>query len=206
MLDIVPIVEGHGEYAAIRVLLERIAGQAGLGGQIAVQRPIRVPKGKLVKKGEVQRAVELASINLDVAGRRQPGLVLLLVDADRACPASLGPKVLRWMRNARADRDHACVVAMKEYESWFVASAESMADVLRVVPGEEIPEEPEKRGLGKAWIARRMRGQSYSETVDQPRLSARVDVSLARRRSPSFDKLCREVLSRLGTAERRLTP
>jgi predicted ATPase len=36
----------------------------------------------------------------------------------------------------------------------------------------------------------------YSETIDQPAMTADMDLSLCRRRSPSFDKLCRELEKR----------
>lgn len=62
----------------------------------------------------------------------------------------------------------------------------------------EIADDPEERGLQKAWIERRFRALKYSETVDQPAMSAKLDLALCRRRSPSFEKLCRELEQRLG--------
>jgi hypothetical protein len=44
---------------------------------------------------------------------------------------------------------------------------------------------------------------SYSETLDQPALAARMDVGLARINSPSFDKLCRTVATLVETLGRR---
>jgi hypothetical protein len=37
----------------------------------------------------------------------------------------------------------------------------------------------------------------YAETVDQPRLTAAMDLQMCRERSKSFDKLCRELEKRL---------
>ena len=36
-------------------------------------------------------------------------------------------------------------------------------------------------------------GQSYNPAADQPRLTSYIDVPLARQRSQSFDRFCREV-------------
>ena len=50
------------------------------------------------------------------------------------------------------------------------------------------------------WVADRFKGH-YSETVDQPALTAKMDLDLCRERSPSFDKLCRELGSQLARTE-----
>jgi len=57
---------------------------------------------------------------------------------------------------------------------------------------------------GKKWLQDRMplrhdqrRRQSYKETVDQIKLTNKLDLALCRRNSPSFDKLCRELEKRL---------
>jgi hypothetical protein len=63
-----------------------------------------------------------------------------------------------------------------------------------------IPEDPEGQRAGKAWVQKRYRGVKYSETVDQPAMTMRMDLSLCRSRSPSFDKLCRELEKRKDPA------
>lgn len=91
-----------------------------------------------------------------------------------------------------------CVIAVAEYETWFVASASSLARYL--TPGFEasIPSDPEATGVGKGWIERFFIESKYSESVDQARLTAALDLNAARKRSPSFDKLCRELERRAG--------
>ena len=44
----------------------------------------------------------------------------------------------------------------------------------------------------KEWLSRRMQ-VSYRPVADQPALTARFDMALARRRAPSFDKMWRAV-------------
>lgn len=197
-LRVVPIVEGHGDYQAIRTLLHRIWTELLGGKHVDVVCPIRQPRSKLIQKDGLHKAVDLATSKLGHAGPPDdPALVLVLIDAHDDCPARLGPKLLAVAKEKRPDTDVCCVVANVEYETWFVAAAESLHDYLNLGPHDVVPEAPEETGAGKAWIARRFKGTKYSETVDQPAMTARFDLSACRRRSPSFDKLCRELQKRL---------
>lgn len=197
-LRVVPIVEGHGEVQAIRTLLQRIWTDLLGGEHLEVSKPIRFARSKLVQKEGLRRAVNLAVLRLKEDKSGDPGCVLILVDANGDCPAHLAPDLLTGLTGLPPGLDISCVVAKVEYETWFVASAASLHDYLDVAPPSALPERPEETGAGKAWIQRRFRGVKYSETIDQPRLMARMDLRLCRDRSPSFDKLCRELDRRLG--------
>jgi len=85
------------------------------------------------------------------------------------------------------------VLAVVEYETWFVASASSLQEYLHIEGTEDIPEHPELRNCGKKWIEDRFSGMRYNPRVDQPKLTAKMDLRLCRERSPSFDRLCREL-------------
>lgn len=185
---IAPIVEGHGEVEAVRLLLDRVWIEVLGGTGLQVLKPIRQPRLRLPAADHLLKAVELALLKLEGKG----GLVLLLLDNDPATepPCALAPTFLNTVRERRSDADFACVLANPEYETWFVAAAESLADRESDLP--PVPEDPEGRGMKKAWVKKHLRS-NYSETVDQPALTARMDLSLCRRRSPSFDKLCREL-------------
>jgi len=201
-LRVVPIVEGHGEYHAVRKLLERIWYELLGGEYIDVLRPIREKRQRLVtdKDRALSRAVKLAARQLsDPSLPVEPGLILILIDTDRDLPCQLGSKLLEMTRNMRADMDIACVTATVEYETWFVAAAKSLSEFLDVTTS-EIPTDPEKQRCGKNWIQKRFRGFKYSETVDQPKLTARMDLAVCRSRSPSFDKLCRDLEFRMQQA------
>lgn len=87
------------------------------------------------------------------------------------------------------------VLAVREYEAWLVAAASSLRGRSGLPDDLEPPPDPEAIGSPKAWLDRRMRG--YSETTDQPALTAHLDLDLARA-APSFDKLVREVTRLLG--------
>lgn len=197
-LRVAPIVEGHGEYQAIRTLLRRVWTEL-LGGEfIDVIKPIRWPKSKLVREHEISRATDLALRKLAASNQSgDPMLVLLLLDADRDPACILGPQLRDYAARQHQNADIACVLAVIEYETWFVASAESLQDYLDLPADQSVPQNPEEARLGKAWIDRHFRETKYSETVDQPRLTSAMDLQLCRRRSRSFDKLCRELERRL---------
>lgn len=200
-LRVVPIVEGHGEYECIRKLVERVWLELLGQEHVEVLRPIREKRGRLVKPQQLAKAVELAAAKLGNSPSDDPALILLLIDADKDPPCVLGPRLLDDARVARADMEIACVVANVEYETWFVAAAESLPEYL-ALPG-AAPADPEGQRLGKGWIERHFQGMGarYSETQDQPAMTARMDLVLCRRRSPSFDKFCREFEKRRPQAD-----
>jgi hypothetical protein len=197
-INIAVIVEGDGEDLSVGPLLRRL-WQELLGGDYAnVLRPIRRPRGSLFKAGnpDLGNAVNLAFEKLKDHGG---GLILILVDAEEDCLriANLGPTILSRARAARADADIACVIANVMYETWFVAAADSLRKYLDPGPAAALPDDPEGKRLGKPWIKRHTINGKYSETADQPRFTAAMDLALCRSKSPSFDKLCRELEKRI---------
>jgi hypothetical protein len=191
-------VEGHGEVEAVRILIRRIWTELLRGAYADVIQPVRRPKSKLVKERELERAVRLAALKLSQAGEPgMPLLVVVLLDANGDCPAELGPKLLQRAQDASAHMDIACVIAKVEYETWFVAAAESLSEYLKLEPHKQVPMAPEQARSGKRWVEQRFRGTKYSPTVDQPRMTAAMDLSVCRARAPSFEKLCRELEKRL---------
>lgn len=187
MTRIVPIVEGDGEVEAVPVLIRRIALDVSPLAPLDVLRPIRVRRQRFVKPGEVERYVNLAAILGAADGR-----ILVLLDANGDCPAELGPDVLRRARTARSDRRIEVVVANREYESWFIATIDSLQGTRGISADTEIPQNPESIRGAKEWLRNRMSGP-YSPTADQTTFTARFDMALARQRSSSFDKMWRAV-------------
>lgn len=195
-LRIAPIVEGQGEAKSIHLLLKRIGRELLSVDYVEVLKPNRKRRDRLIQNigDELGRAVESAARELAAmqrAGVASP-LILVLVDSDEDCPVSLAAAMRRIANATRPDFRTACVVAVKEYETWFVAAAHSLAEYLDLAE-DEPPADPEQQRCGKAWIEKRFRGPKYSETADQPRLTAKMDLQLCRDRCPSFDKLCREL-------------
>ena len=187
MRRIVAIVEGDGEVEAVPALIRRIHVEVSAGVPLEVGRPVRVPRDRLLKDGELERYLGLAA---NVAGA--DGRILVLLDANGDCPADLAPDILRRTRTARPDRRIEVVLAKCEYESWFIATIDSLRGARGIAPDAGVPPDPESIRGAKEWLRGRMGGR-YSPTADQTALTTRFDMASARRRSRSFDKMWRAV-------------
>lgn len=195
MQGITSIVEGHDDVKAVPILLRRIARFLSPGSAVMIHRPIRVGRYKILKSGELERAVELAARQAGARGR-----ILILLDADDACPAELGPELLARAEAARPDRDISVVIAKSEYEAWFLAAADSIAGHRGIRSSGNRPSKPESIRDAKGWLSARLpAGQSYRETLDQSALTEVFDLDAART-APSFDKLWRDVSWLLRTS------
>lgn len=184
-----PIVEGHGEVAALPVLLRRLLGAAAVW-DVRVGPPIRQPRGRLVDRAFLERAVKLA--------RRQEGCraILILLDGERDCPAQLGPRLADWAAGVVGDTPCQVVVAHREYEAWFLASIVSLRGVRGIRADAAVHPEPEGPRGAKERIEERMEAErSYVERTDQPALSEALSLSEAYRSSRSFRKLTTSVRS-----------
>ena len=114
----------------------------------------------------------------------------MLLDANGDCPAELGAALLRRARAARPDLLIEVVLAKCEYEAWFIAAADSLRGTRGISNAANVPPDPESIRGAKEWLRARMSGP-YSSTADQAALTARFDMTAARRRAPSFDKMWR---------------
>ncbi len=164
------------------------------GVNVQVPLPIRVERNRVLKAGELERAVELAALQTG-----QDGCILILLDADDDCPAEIAPEVLLRAIEARGDRDIRVVLATMEYEAWFLAAADSIAGRHGIDAAATAPDDPESIRGAKEWLGARMpRGQRYRATLHQAALTAIFDLDAARA-APSFDKLWRDVSELLRT-------
>ena len=180
---IVPIVEGLGERASIRTLINLIVAQDDTS--VDVNSPIQLDRGKIVKPASLARYVELAAKSAGADGG-----ILVLFDADDDCPVELVGQCDAALKSSGLPYEIA--VANRTYESWFVASVESLAGYRGLLDGLICPESPEQVGNPKAWLEDRHRDNQggmkrwrYRETIDQPGLTSRISVEQARR-SRSF--------------------
>jgi len=183
------VVEGHGDVEAVPVLVRRMVQELDASLSPRITRPVRTPRYKLVQQGEIERAVALAA-----AAAGKPCAVLVLVDAEDDCPATLGPSLLTRARVPLGNVPVAVVLAKFEFEAWFLAAAESLSGHRGLRNNLVSPADPEAVRGAKEWLEQHMVGKHcYRETLDQAPLAARMDLDLARRRSPSFDKVWREI-------------
>jgi hypothetical protein len=169
-----PIVEGHGDVEAVPALLRRILSERHAIHDLQVDRPIRVPRNKLVKPDERLRWVRIAF------RQERCSAVVVIMDADDDCAAELAVTLLDVARTVEGGRPVYVVFAVKEYEAWLLAGMGSYT----ALP----PEGPESARDAKSWIEKNLSGK-YAETVDQVKLTNKLDLELAANRSRSFRKL-----------------
>lgn len=188
MRKIIAIVEGRGEVATVPVLLRRIAAEVSPLPHVSVLPPIRVDRNKVTSPDELERMVGIASNRSGPDGR-----ILILLDADKDCPARLGPELLRRTRAARSDRHIRVVIPKSEFESWFLASIESLGGLRGIDPSLAAPSDPESVRDAKGWLTARMpNSRSYRPARDQAALTDAMHFKSARS-APSFNKLWRDV-------------
>lgn len=185
---IVPIVEGHGEFSAVPILLRRVIAELNVSVPIEIARPIRRPRSTLLKVGGIESAVQLAAIEMG-----ESGAIFVILDSEGECPRELGPSMLARAQKVRSDRSSLVVLAHQEFEAWFLASASSLKGQRGLSQDIEDHDHPESFRGCKEWLEIWMPPTSkYSETADQAAFTATFDLARARR-APSFDKLWREI-------------
>lgn len=190
---IVPIVEGQGEVAALRVIIRRITAELTPAIWPRIVHPWRHERGKLLRPGEIERAVEAAAtVGLQQSAYRT--YVLVLIDADDGCPKTLAPELCARAAAARSDVRTSVVLANREFEAWFLASAGSLAGAGKLIEGTQDHPHPEDVQGAKEWLTKRVPGSRiYSPTADQASFAAAFDMYRARERSRSFRKFWREI-------------
>ncbi len=186
---IISIVEGQGDATAVPLLLRRILGEEFGRYDVKIKKPIIEHRGNLVKKDKLSRAVEMAARKIVACGT---GCILILFDADKDCPGKLAPRILRMAKDARSDMNISVVIVKKEYEAWLVASMETLSE--NVVNGIIEHSKKAEEISDPKYFLKDSLGQ-YTPTVDQARLTAKIDIRIVRERCPSFDKLWRELES-----------
>jgi hypothetical protein len=198
-LVVAAIVEGHAEVQSVPVLLRRIFAQLG-SSDVQIARPFRVKRNRVVKEGELERAILQTIRDRDrVAG------IMVLVDSDDDCPADLGPRLLE-RANKSTQMPVSVVLANREIECWLLGSKESLRGVNGIIETATAPLNPESiRGAKEHLTQNLARRRRYLSVDDQVSFAERFDLNLARQRCPSFDKCFRDVerlLHEIGSEDR----
>jgi hypothetical protein len=185
MINVVPIVEGDGEVAALPVLLRRIGDWLTPGLAINIVRPIRVRREQFLNKPEI------FSKQLHVAAAlcSTPGWILILLDADDDCPKALAELIHAKALAVTPGQNISVVLANREYEAWFIAAANSLNGKRGFICPATLPDADAIRGA-KQWLSKQIVRGAYHEVVDQPALSAQMDLQQVHDNSRSFRKLC----------------
>ena len=164
------------------MLLRRFAKAAHVT-DVTVNRPIRRPRGKLIKQSELTKTIRRAlQIGCDA--------VIIIFDGDDDCPAELGPKVHQWAASALGDMPCEVIMAHREYEAWFLASIESLRGFRGIrLDAESHPNPETPRGAKDRLVTSMQAGRSYTETRDQPAFSDVFSMADAYSKCRSFRKL-----------------
>jgi hypothetical protein len=200
---VAPVVEGQTEQGCVERLLQRTWSQVlGRPERLQVLEPFRRPRGQLVQaNGEaLTKAVQEAYLKLRAKIKRETdarSMVLILIDAEDDCPATLAPRLLAVVRAALpADAVTACVIAKRMLENWMVAGASTLAGVNGLPDPLPVRDQFEERS-GVAWLGEQLRSRNsarkYKKTVDAEAFVRGMDLQECRANSPSFDKLCRDL-------------
>ena len=180
-MTIVPIVEGHGDAAAVPVLLRRLVNAAA-AWEIRIDRPIRCNRNQLVKEAELKKRVRLARL------RKDCGAVIIIFDSDDDCPVELAAQVREWAVAEAGPLHCEVVLAEREYEAWFLATVESLRWHRSVLSDAQSHPNPESHRDAKG-VLEAMMHISYSETAHQPAFSDAFCMAVAYARCRSFRKL-----------------
>ena len=86
MAVVVPIVEGHGDVAAVPVLLRRLVDAAEAWDAVRIDQPIRCNRSQLVNGVQLRKRVRLARLREDC------GAILVVFDSDDDCPVELAAR------------------------------------------------------------------------------------------------------------------
>jgi Domain of unknown function (DUF4276) len=201
-IRIATIVEGHGEVAAIPVLLHRIAREVVPNAQLVTPTPLRLARGSLLKRDsrELERGVALAAHQ---AGPN--GAVVIFVDSDDDRPCTLGPELLGRAQGMRPDVNIVVALAVREFESWFLAAADSLRGSYGFPPNITRPTDPEAIRDAKGHLKECHSQRRYSETVDQVAIMRLIDLQMARS-SRSFDRCFLRIASLMQRIEEAQTP
>lgn len=173
------VVEGDGEVQALPTVI-RAHLHARQVFDLTPAKPINTKgRGNLLRVGEVERFTRLAAIQAGTIG------VIVLCDADDDAACTLGPDIQARAETAAREVPVRATVAIRKFENWIVASAET-------VHGEALEGVHDYEGMAPDPIIKRWRApRSYVKPIHQPRLAASIDLELAASRCPSLARLLR---------------
>ncbi|MBA4420606.1 MAG: hypothetical protein C0391_05615 [Anaerolinea sp.] len=194
MPKIVPIVEGPGDIEAVPELLRRILYDLYHVYDWEIAHPLKA-NNLTTLRNNVNSFITYA--------HRIPGCgaVLILLDLDDGCPKIEALSLANEIRHTYHFTYPTCVVlAHCEYESWFLASLDTIAGNCDIPEGLSSSSLAENRRGAKECLTRLMPpGIAYKETYHQVRMTQFIDLNLAQTRSRSFRRLCHAISQLITT-------
>ena len=214
---IVPIVEGHGEVKDVPVLINRWLRHRNYhrNVEVDVAGPVRA-SGVGALKVPHDEADELGvEYYVGIAMLRRPDIILVILDADKECPRTLGHSLLaRAKAVVRPGYPIGIVVANREYEAWFLAAfsnlqfRSALSSLGFSLSRASLPKGTDVESIAdcKGYVAKLLSLTKYEPTIHQSKLTENLPFSDGMlRRSRSFRKLLKELNTLLIQARRRGT-
>lgn len=190
MRRIVPIIEGDGEVQAVPKLLSRLLKHKGLSGSWYIGNTIRVGSISKLKK-DLRRFLELATLERDC------GAIVILLDLDDGCPRTESIALATEITKLNLPQPVAIILAHREYETWFLASIDTIAGNHDLLANLTYHGDVERRRGAKEWLSSHMnqvpKPRRYRETFHQLEFTKLIDFDLAQQRSRSFRRLCHAI-------------
>lgn len=118
-----------------------------------------------------------------------------MVDADDNCPADLQQTFLNFLNELDLGVSVGFIASNREYEAWFIACGEQLR-LHKMVRGDALSHpEPETVRDAKGHFNRYilLDEYDYSETIEQEKFSAQIDLQTVHAACRSFRKLHKEV-------------
>ncbi|WP_281193168.1 DUF4276 family protein [Hydrogenophaga palleronii] len=181
-------MEGHGEVAAVPVLLRRLGEWIAPYKYLDIGNPIRVSRDKFLNSAvEFSRIVQLAA-----AQALPNGWVIVILDADDDCPVQLQNSISSRINNLGIPINPSVIIPNREFESWFIASAEKLHGCRGFSLDPDMTlSDPDSPRNAKGWIGKQMAG-GYHEVTDQPAFCAQLSLETSFEKSRSFQKMVNE--------------
>ncbi len=187
MPTIIPVVEGPGDLVALPQLAGRILQQ------------MQTPPGIIVAQGKSRVVMTKGRSNLEANpekflkhAQNKPdcGAILVLLDADNDCPVTEFQDMSKRCGRSGVTVPVQVVYAHPEYETWFLASLNTIRGLHGIPESATFIGEAEYITDPKKWLSDQMpTGRVYKETTHQAPLSSAINLSLAYENSRSFRRL-----------------
>lgn len=179
-MRLLPVVEGAGDVAAAPELIRRTL-QEQKRFDVRLLRPYRVGDIHVTKK-------KLPNLMRSFA--KEQANILWILDGDDGCAVEHATELKRLVpSDCRSIPLEFCFL-VREYESLFLADIDTTRSALGIAKPVPLPADLESLRGVKEFLSKHMpRGKTYKETVDQVRLTSKLDLGIVRKRSRSFRHL-----------------
>ncbi len=195
MPKIIPIVEGEGDMRAVPILLRRVLHEVFQQYTWNVARPKKAHSLSALRK-RLSDYIRYAEMERDAQA------ILILLDLDDGCPAIEAQQLADDIRAASPQLPVAIILAHREYEAWFLASVDTIAQqegqkyhfTPTFLQNATVPANAENIRDAKGWLSKHMLpGYRYKETAHQPSMTTLIDFDIAVQRSRSLRRLLHAV-------------